>query len=50
MSTSDEVGIQPPSQRLIEVLGSIDIGDGQHHYLEFHVLTVYAIATHPDLL
>jgi hypothetical protein len=33
----DEVGIEAPSQRLVEVLGPVHISDGHHHNLEFHV-------------
>ena len=32
-----EVGVEPPAQRLIEALGAIDVGDGQHHNFKFHV-------------
>jgi hypothetical protein len=32
-----QVGVQPPSEALIEALCPIDIGDGQRHNLEFHV-------------
>ena len=35
--TGDEVGIQPPAQLLVEVLGPIDVGDGQNDDLELHV-------------
>jgi len=33
----EEVGIEAPSQRLVEVLGPVHIRDGHHHNLEFHV-------------
>ena len=32
-----KVGVQPPSEALIEALCPIDIGDGQRHDLELHV-------------
>ena len=32
-----EIGIHPPPQALVEVLGPIHIGDRQHHDLELHV-------------
>jgi hypothetical protein len=36
-----KVGIESPSQRFIEVFGAIDIGNGDHHNFEFHVLAAY---------
>src|SRR4029453_14221072 len=33
----DEIGVQSPSQALIEALGPVDIGDGQRYDLELHV-------------
>ena len=35
--TGGEVGILPPPQRLIEVLGPVHVGDRHHHNLELHV-------------
>src|SRR6266851_1760607 len=35
--TGGAVGIQPPAQRLVEVLGLVHVGHGHHHDLEFHV-------------
>jgi hypothetical protein len=32
-----DVGVEPPSQALVEALGPIDIGYGQRHDLEVHV-------------
>ena len=32
-----EVGVEPPPQRLVELLGPIDVGDGQDDDLELHV-------------
>ena len=32
-----EVGVQPPSEALVEALCPIDVGDGQRHDLELHV-------------
>ena len=32
-----EVGVQPPSEALVEALGPIDVGDGDRYDLELHV-------------
>lgn len=44
------VDVEPPAEIFVERLCAIDIGNGQYHNLEFHVLTVYVIATHLVLL
>src|SRR5215207_2518381 len=55
-----QVGVQPPSEALIEALCPVNIGDGQRHHLERHVdrprfrhlrrtCTAYVRATHAYL-
>ncbi|WP_347277283.1 hypothetical protein [Leptolyngbya sp. FACHB-671] len=40
------VDVEPPAEILVECFGAIDVGNVQHHDFEFHVWTVYVIATH----
>jgi hypothetical protein len=37
LRTAGVVGIQPPPELLIEALGLIDVGDGHHDDLKFHI-------------
>ncbi|WP_242050751.1 hypothetical protein [Oculatella sp. FACHB-28] len=45
-----DIDIEPPAELLVECLRAIDVGNGEHHDFEFHVWTVYLIATHLVLL
>jgi len=37
IGTRGEVGILPPPQRHVELLGPVHVGDRHHHNLKFHV-------------
>ena len=34
---ADEVGVEAPPQRLVERLGPVDVGDGNHGHFQHHV-------------